>query len=217
MPPPSKQATWPHILTAGVIGGFFAWLLSGTFPNYQTETISFTRELLKYLLGGGIAAMAGVYLLANTDTSKVPWALTFAAVCGLSWEPVIQSAQETINRAKDRDLAQMVKEALEAGKAVKASDPSEEDIKKLVDATLKAANGLPAARSFEVKDATEQVVLGNLTGLISLTEKEGDVAVWAGDALRKFGEDNGLGFKIQEEGNKWMVAYKPSVGSPPAF
>jgi len=67
-----KQASWLHIFTAGIVGGLIAWLIAATFPGYLKQADRLPLDVAKYLLGGGIAAMVGVYIVANTDTSHFP-------------------------------------------------------------------------------------------------------------------------------------------------
>jgi hypothetical protein len=103
-----KQANWIHVFTAGIVVGLIAWLIAATFPGYLKQVDSLPLDVAKYLLGGGIAAMAGVYIIANTDTSHFPKAVTFAALCGLSWSTVIEAAGSVVQVTGERPAAASV-------------------------------------------------------------------------------------------------------------
>lgn len=49
---------------------------------------------------GGIAAVLGVFLIANSDTNELKHTLTFAVACGVFWQPVIQEARSFVVQAQ---------------------------------------------------------------------------------------------------------------------
>jgi len=161
-----KQANWLHILSAGVVGGFIAWLIAATFPGYLTQVSSMPLDVGRNLLGGGLAGMAGVYIVANTDTSHFPKAVTFAALCGLSWSTVIEAASSVAKIAGDRNAVANVAQAnKEAQEKLESGTVTPADVQAAAAATTVAAERVDTIATPAVRERAIDMTRFNIERL----------------------------------------------------
>jgi membrane associated rhomboid family serine protease len=81
-----------YVMIAGAVGGLTSWLLqwlAGLTP-FQKPAIFGIPALV---VVGAVAAVLGVYLIANSDTTELRHTLAFALVCGVFWQPVFDAAK----------------------------------------------------------------------------------------------------------------------------
>lgn len=151
-----QNAQWIHISAAGAVGGLLGWLIAATYPGYFDTNMA-ALDVAKFILGGAVAAMAGVYLLANTDTTNFARSASFAAMCGLAWPAILETSLQMVQTAtQDRPLASATQDVRNNLNAVQTA-PNESSITALTAATLTAAEKIPEAASPEAKqDAIDQ-------------------------------------------------------------
>ena len=92
MPEQDKLRPLLYVMVAGAVGGLTSWLLqwlAGLTP-FQKPAIFGIPALI---VVGAVAAVAGVYLIANSDTKELLHTLAFALVCGVFWQPVLDAAE----------------------------------------------------------------------------------------------------------------------------
>ena len=70
-----------YVAIAGAVGGFTSWLLqwlAGLAPFQKPAS----EGIPALIVVGGVAAVFGVYLLANSNIRELPHTLAFALLCG---------------------------------------------------------------------------------------------------------------------------------------
>ncbi|HEY1081712.1 MAG TPA: hypothetical protein VGE29_05590 [Prosthecobacter sp.] len=149
-------AAWYHICAAGAVGGLLAWFIAATFPGYFTTNsggIAFL-QFLKFTLGGAVAAMAAVYVIAHTDTKDFARAAGFAALCGVAWPAVINSGTAFVEMQTDtRGLVQKT-ENVQAKTQELAANPTPAQVTAATQAALEAAGRLNSSAAPDAKAST---------------------------------------------------------------
>ena len=111
-----------YVFAAGALGGLASWcvqLLIGAAP-YNKPVFIVVPSLL---VVGGIAALFGVYLLANSDTEQLIRTLAFAVACGVFWQPVIDSARTFVSQtATAGETANLQTSSQELGQMASSND-----------------------------------------------------------------------------------------------
>jgi hypothetical protein len=126
----------------GAVGGLLAWLIAAV--NVGVDA-AWGLSLAASVLGGAVAAGAGVYLLANTDTKQAARCIFFSVFCGVSWQPIVETAKNLANDATaNKDLAAAQKQVESSLQQAAAGGPAA-DITPLVDGAKVIAEKLPAA------------------------------------------------------------------------
>src|SRR5579859_2406692 len=80
------------VAVAGAVGGFTSWLLqwlAGLAPFQKPASLGIPALIVV----GGVAAVFGVYLIANSDIKELPHTLAFALLCGVFWQPIFDAAK----------------------------------------------------------------------------------------------------------------------------
>jgi hypothetical protein len=177
------KALWHHIFLAGVLGGLLAWLIAATFPGYFSDKI-ISLEIAKYILGGGLASMVGVYVIANTDTAQFARAASFAAICGLTWPTVLDSAVALISKSvKDRPAAE-VSENIKNTREALVSTPNVSTIAAATASVLAGGDELQGAASPEIREKGIQEANALIFTLKRLKVDQPDLAVHTDAALK---------------------------------
>jgi hypothetical protein len=152
---PHMNAKWQNlqwVLLAGAVGGITGWVIG--VSNSGSAGPHWPTNLVAGVLGGAVAGAIGVYLLANTDPTQFPKILTFALVCGLSWQAILETGRSLAVGAKNnRELAKAT-EKIDEGLTKSAPDSAQ--IQTLADNTTKVAEKLPAITDPQLrKDAVQ--------------------------------------------------------------
>src|SRR5438105_1769555 len=148
----NKWQNLPSVMVSGAVGGLLAWLIAAS----STGSIGshWPIDLPMGILGGAIAAGAGVFLLANTDPTQLPKMVVFAAICGLSWQGIIATAKNLVNEATThKDVAQ-ARENI--NKDLAKTQPSVPEIQSLASNTTKVAEKLPSVTDPELRKEAVQ-------------------------------------------------------------
>jgi hypothetical protein len=80
------------VAVAGAVGGFTSWLLqwlAGLAPFQKPASLGIPALIVV----GGVAAVFGVYLIANSDIKELPHTLAFALLCGVFWQPIFDASK----------------------------------------------------------------------------------------------------------------------------
>jgi hypothetical protein len=123
MPDEVKNTDWRDfvfVLTAGGVGGLFSSLYD-IFEKKGVESICVYLVTIPVgCILGALAALVGVYLIANTDRKALPRCVVFALMCGFVWQPVIQAGRSLITNqmtSKDAEASKLAESAAtDAGK-----------------------------------------------------------------------------------------------------
>jgi hypothetical protein len=86
------------IAVAGFLGGAGAY--GADLIGNEHQTFLMSRMSLQAALGA-IAALFGVFLLANSDTSNAPSlvrAIVFAIACGATWQPILAATRALVGQ-----------------------------------------------------------------------------------------------------------------------
>ena len=153
-----KDINWKEIAIVsgcGAVGGLLAWLIaavsSGLALNWQLG-------LCTAILGGAVAAGAGVYLLANTDTSNAPRCIFFSVFCGVCWQPIVEAGKNLVNEATVHKEVASAKKEVDDKLGQTAAGTSPKDISVITDSTGKLAEKLPEVTNPELRqDALKTV------------------------------------------------------------
>ena len=80
------------VAVAGAVGGFTSWLLqwlAGLAPFQKPASLGIPALIVV----GGVAAVFGVYLIANSNIKELPHTLAFALLCGVFWQPIFDASK----------------------------------------------------------------------------------------------------------------------------
>ncbi len=128
-----KQRHFYYVLVAGVVGGLGSWFWSITYGTPLKLPIPLAASVCLFF--GGLAALVGVYVLANSDVSNLPRLVAFSLLCGLFWKPVLDSGRTYVEQKQQVERAENdVRAALEN---LQGTPPgaSEAAVRKAADAT----------------------------------------------------------------------------------
>ena len=174
------------VALCGLAGGLLAWLL-GIAAIASAERLT---SLAAALLGGAIAAGVGVYLIAHTDTSTVAPAIFFASLCGLSWQAVLATGNNLVQKAIVQSAITSTKEASET-----LNEPgqtaSDEKIKSVTNNALKVVDKLPAIESSEQKSDARQIVAEAIKTLTTAAPTNPQAATEALGQIAKRADESG--------------------------
>ncbi|RBP36085.1 hypothetical protein DES53_11834 [Roseimicrobium gellanilyticum] len=199
--PASTPTDWRYVLVAGVVGGLVAWLIAATFPGYLDKQPSILLDVGKYLLAGGLAATAGVYVLANTDTTQFPRTITFAAICGLSWSAVVEATSGIVKITADRAVAAAGVEAKKKQEALTSSTTTTpEAVKATVASTEVAAEKAVSAATPEVASQVIDVAKINIRTLTQLSHsaQNADVKAAARQGLESIASSPNIATEVKQ-------------------
>jgi hypothetical protein len=201
-----KQAL--AVLGAGALGGLLFWVL-----NKWSGTPSFVGwpwygQILALVFLGGMAALFGVYLLTASNMNVMK-TYVFAIVCGIVWQPIINTAIKSYGNANITrqvatvsDQTEQLKNTTDHGNsaeiqsAVKAtvpavtqaltlSDVQDADKKQaIVESSDKALTALQAA-AVKAPDSSIQGI--REVGIAASQGNHADVGLHAVNSLREIG------------------------------
>lgn len=112
------------VVFAGAFGGLVSWAYSAVTGT--TFGLTYALALPCCLILGAFAALVAVYQITPTDVTQFGKLMTYAALCGFMWKPMIDAAKLTIterlsvaseNRSADRALANLTTAAPAAASA----------------------------------------------------------------------------------------------------
>ncbi len=118
------------VVLSGAVGGMVYWVLQAA-TGIAPFGFRWYGSVPAALLVGGVAAVLGVYLLANSDTTsraQLIHTLSFALVCGITWSTVIAGAKQQVISATGvaradtaQDKAASLQNALKNGNRTEVS------------------------------------------------------------------------------------------------
>src|SRR5215470_18405465 len=141
------------VAAAGAAGGILFWLLSAWSGQATFAPWPVYGQILALAFIGGIAALFGVYLLTASDTNAIR-TYVFAIVCGVVWQPIINSAKLTVNDVSaGRQAAAVKTQADQVSNAISQGDPQQIStaVTSAVPAVTQAINRLPEVQDSSMK------------------------------------------------------------------
>jgi hypothetical protein len=113
-----------YVAIAGAVGGLTSWLLQWLAGLAPFQRPAF-EGILALIVVGGVAAVFGVYLLANSDLKQMNHTLAFALLCGVFWQPVFEAARLYIQHSTTQyDAAQQQTKTGDLASALPNADPA---------------------------------------------------------------------------------------------
>jgi hypothetical protein len=160
-----EQALW--VAFCGALGGFLFWLL-GKWSG--TATFAYWKwygQIPALAFLGAIAALFGVFLLTSSSLNAIK-TYVFAIVCGLVWQPIINTAIKSYsNVGITRQVAQVSNQTQQLQNTEDHGSP--EEVKSAVKSTVPAVT--QALKRFpDVQDAakTQAIVESSDKALVAL-------------------------------------------------
>ena len=146
-----EQALW--VAFCGALGGLLFWVL-GKWSG--TATFAYWKwygQILALAFLGAIAALFGVYLLTASSLNAIKTYI-FAIVCGLVWQPIINTAIKSYsNVGVARQVAQVSNQTQQLQNTADHGSP--EEVKSAVQSTVPAVT--QALKQFpNVQDAEKK-------------------------------------------------------------
>jgi hypothetical protein len=131
---PSSTDSWRialYVLIAGAVGGITWWVWQQAI-GVQALGWNWYRAIPALVLLGGVAGMAGVYVLANSDTSssRLVRTLIYALLCGVFWRPVLEAGGNLVSDSmKAAEAPNLQQKTSELDAAIESGDRAEIDKK----------------------------------------------------------------------------------------
>ena len=176
-----------YVAIAGAVGGLTSWLLqwlAGLAP-FQRPAFEGIPALI---VVGGVAAVFGVYLLANSDLKQMPHTLAFALLCGVFWQPIFEAARLYIQHSTTQyDAAQQQAGTAKLPAEIASADPAtvKNKIESTTNATTELLSKLPNVQDPDLK----RQVVEQSNQAVEVVSKAADKAPDATVAnLQKIGE-----------------------------
>jgi hypothetical protein len=176
-----------YVMIAGAVGGLTSWLLqwrAGLTP-FQKPAIFGIPALV---VVGAVAAVLGVYLIANSDTTELRHTLAFALVCGIFWQPVFDAAKLYVTHSVTEHQASAQAQANDTLSAsAKVQDPA--GIKsKVADVAAITAQVLGRAPSVQDTDLKDKVVAQSNQSIEAIGKASDKAPQQAIQSLQAIGE-----------------------------
>src|SRR5262245_56423953 len=86
------------VALAGAAGGTLFWLLAAWSGTATFGAWPWEGQLAALMFIGSMAALFGVYLLTSSNLNSMR-TYVFAIVCGLVWQPIINTAKQSVTNA----------------------------------------------------------------------------------------------------------------------
>jgi hypothetical protein len=145
------------VAIAGVAGGVLFWLLGAWSDQPAFSGWPVYGQILALMFIGSMAALFGVYLLTASNLNAMR-TYVFAIVCGLVWQPIINSArQSVISASASRQASVVSNQADQLKNAAEHGDQQQINnaVTTTVPAVTKAITGLADVQNADKK---QQVV-----------------------------------------------------------
>jgi hypothetical protein len=148
-----EQALW--VAFCGALGGFLFWLL-GKWSG--TATFAYWKwygQIPALAFLGAIAALFGVFLLTASSLNAIK-TYVFAIVCGLVWQPIINTAIKSYsNVGVTRQVAQVSDQTQQLQNTADHGSPEEVNsaVKSTVPAVTQALKQFPNVQDADKKQA----------------------------------------------------------------
>ena len=150
------------ILISGAIGGLLFWVV-GKWTGTPMPNVFGRGTFLALMFVGALAAAFGVFLLTASDLTAIR-TYVFAVVCGLVWQPMIDSAERIATNATATSQTAEVGIQVDKVKAAAAGgntdqiDAAIRNTTPAVNEALKLSPNLSDAKRTEITDSSKQAI-----------------------------------------------------------
>jgi len=172
-----EQALW--VAFCGALGGLLFWVL-GKWSG--TATFAYWKwygQILALAFLGAIAALFGVFLLTASSLNAIKTYI-FAIVCGLVWQPIINTAIKSYsNVGVTRQVAQVSNQTVQLQNTAEHGSPEEvkSAVKSTVPAVTQALKQFPDVQDAEKKQAIVESSDKALVALEAAASKAPDTSI----------------------------------------
>lgn len=179
---PSAMKSTLLVVGAGMIGGLVFWVLTRITGILPFDWLWYASVPTALLLGG-VSSFLGVFLLANSDTSKtteLKHTLAFALICGVVWSPVIDAAKQVVLgavAANKADTAKTDASQLNATVSTGSTAAVENQVAKTQQTTLDAVKTLPTVTNAGVRQKVLSDSQDALSALVDASSKAPEASV----------------------------------------
>lgn len=177
------------LAAAGGVGGLLAWFTPILAGNTVGAHISFLVAVGN-VLAGAVAAIVGIYMVARTDTTHLMHGIALALVCGIAWNPVLQTAVNLFqSNAAKGDVIEATDRLRESTKELTTSVNNMESgqISAVADSAASLAETLSTvefSKDKSIKSTAEKQINEALEAITTAGANNPNVAV---EAIRKVG------------------------------
>jgi hypothetical protein len=174
-----EQALW--VAFCGALGGLLFWVL-GKWSG--TATFAYWKwygQILALAFLGAIAALFGVFLLTASSLNAIKTYI-FAIVCGLVWQPIINTAIKSYsNVGVTRQVAQVSSQTQQLQNSADHGSPEEvkSAVQSTVPAVTQALKQFPDVQDAEKKQAIVESSDKALVALEAAASKAPDSSIQA--------------------------------------
>jgi hypothetical protein len=156
--PDDRVTSWKIpalVMAAGAFGGLTSFVLqalAGITPFDKSPVV----VIPALFIVGSVAALLGVYLLANSDTStgnEMVHTLIFALACGVFWQPTFEAARLFVTHSTTQKEANTQKESnQDLSKSLSENSPSlGGQVAQTAEVTTNLVQKLPTVQDPELK------------------------------------------------------------------
>ncbi|HZR29733.1 MAG TPA: hypothetical protein VFA71_13220 [Terriglobales bacterium] len=175
------------VAIAGAVGGFTSWLLqwlAGLAPFQKPASLGIPALIIV----GGVAAIFGVYLIANSDIKELPHTLAFALLCGVFWQPIFDAAKLYVQHSvtvRQGSEQQSMTQNLAAVVASGDQNTVKTKLDETANATTEVLSSLSTVQDRELKQKLVQQSNEAVDQVSKASDKAPDTTV---ESLQKIGE-----------------------------
>jgi hypothetical protein len=185
-PFPSGSKVAGLVVGCGAVGGLVSWIIQAG-GGAKPFGWAWYAGIPSLLILGAVAAVIGVYLIANSDTTELRHTLSFAVVCGIFWQPVIQAGQTYVTQTVAQYDSSAVQTASEdLSKAVQNNSAS--DVRQRVtdtsNRTVELLQKIPTVGDPAVKSRLATDSKGAIMAIAKASKQNPTESI---DALQKVG------------------------------
>ncbi|SRR5258708_3391518 len=127
-----------YVGLAGAVGGLLFWLLSKYSGTPTFAGWPWYGQILALMFLGSMAGLFGVFLLTASSLNSMRTYI-FAIVCGVVWQPIINTAmQSVVNASASKHVAEVSSQADQLNNTANKSSASPQEVATRVNATVPA-------------------------------------------------------------------------------
>jgi len=157
------------VVVAGVAGGVLFWLLGAWSGQPTFSGWPVYGQILALMFIGSMAALFGVYLLTASNLNAMR-TYVFAIVCGLVWQPIINSAKQSVVSATASRQASLVSSQADQLKSA-ASHGDQQQVSNAVTTTVPAVTqAITALADVQNVAKKQQIVDGSKAAIEALED-----------------------------------------------
>lgn len=157
------------VVVAGVAGGVLFWLLGAWSEQPTFSGWPVYGQILALMFIGSMAALFGVYLLTASNLNAMR-TYVFAIVCGLVWQPIINSAKQSVVSATASRQASLVSSQTDQLKSAASHGDSQQVSNAVTTAVPAVTRAITALADVQNVAKKQQIVDGSKAAIEALED-----------------------------------------------